>query len=202
MEPSDDEIIARVQGGERDEFLELFERYYARVESYAWRQLQDAEAARDLASETMLRAYRSIDTYRFGERMPYLGYLLLICRHLALNERARRSARPTQSLDADARLTETLEAPGETPLMHLLEQERRLMLHSALDSLAAEDREIIHLAFERDLSRRDIGAIMSKPSVSAVTSHLYRAMQKLKEAVLRQGYFDSESGRKRHDVIL
>jgi DNA-directed RNA polymerase specialized sigma24 family protein len=68
------------------------------------------------------------------------------------------------------------------------------MLQAALECLSAEDRKIIHLAFERDLSRRDIVTIMGKPSVTAVTSHLRRAMQKLKFIIERQGYFGLEAG--------
>ena len=67
------------------------------------------------------------------------------------------------------------------------------MLQEALRQLPSEDREIIQLAFVRDLSRRDIGEILGKPTISAVTSHLYRAMRKLKVIVAKQGYFTAGS---------
>jgi RNA polymerase sigma-70 factor (ECF subfamily) len=189
---SDEEILRRVQGGERSEYLELFDRYYVRVERYARQQLQDAEAARDIASETFLRAYRNVDSFRIGENITYLGYLLMICRRLILTERARQRAAPVRSLEEYRLETERLADPSESPLASLLEGERRTVLRDALDHLPGEDREIILLAFERDLSRRDIMEITGKPSVSAVTSHLYRAMQKLKAIVTRGGYFSGE----------
>ena len=50
MTPTDEEIILQVQGGDRNKYVVLFDRYYARVESYARRQIHHAETARDIAS--------------------------------------------------------------------------------------------------------------------------------------------------------
>jgi len=192
MVSTDDEILQRVQGGDRAAYMELFERHYSRVEGYARRLMQDAEAARDIASETFLRAYRTVDLFQRHQGISYPGYLLLICRRLTLNELERRRNAATFSLEECPVALEQLADSAELPLAQLLHNERRAMLREALNSLAPEDREIIHLAFERDLSRRDLVAILGKPSVSAVTSHLHRAMQKLKTAVIRNGYFASE----------
>lgn len=197
MVPSDNEILARVQRGERDLYVHLFDRYYARVEGYARKRLCNAEAARDIASETFLRAYKHVDRFRLDEGISYFGYLLLICRRLVLTEQSRQHTVQTQSLDADPMVAERLVDSDPLPVHHILDEERKVMLREALDRLSTEDREIIHLAFERDLSRRDMVTVLDKPSISAVTSHLYRAMQKLKSIVADQGYFvpDREKSR-------
>lgn len=188
MDVFDREIIKQVQQGEREKYLEIFDRYYARVERYARSQLRHTETARDIASETFLRAYRHVDKFRMEENITYLGYLLMICRRLIMTERSRQRAAPIhQAIDAEE--VENIADDSAMPLSHLLNGERIAMLQDALSQLPADDREIIHLAFERDLSRQDIMYVMDKPSVSAVTSHLYRAMQKLKAIVAQQGYF-------------
>jgi RNA polymerase sigma-70 factor (ECF subfamily) len=192
---SDDDILRRVQRGERSEFLEIFDRYYPRIEGYAQHQLRNAEAARDIASETFLRAYRNVDSFRIGENISYVGYLFLVCRRLILTERQRLRSAAVVSWDQaiqehqiqEARLADT----DALPLARLLDTEKRDMVRQALQRLSADDREIISLAFERDLSRRDIAQILGKPSVSAVTSHLHRAMQKLKTVLIQQGYFNN-----------
>ena len=191
MFPSDDEIIGRVQKGDRELYLQLFERYYARVQSYARRQLQNPDLACDYASETFLRAYGSIGTYRLGVSSTYLCYLLQICRRLINNDRAKTKSIHTDSF-AEGSAEDLPADSSELPLARILDEERSTAIRDALNRLPADDREIIHLAFERDLSRRDIGLIMAKPSVSAVTSHLYRAMQKLRCIVLEQPYFSAE----------
>src|SRR5438874_11678437 len=98
MTPTDEEILRRVQNGDRDAFLMLFDRYHGRVESYARRQMQNPEAARDIASETFLRAFRTVDSFRLGE-ISYVGYLFLICRRLMLTERSRFGGMLFRSLD-------------------------------------------------------------------------------------------------------
>jgi RNA polymerase sigma-70 factor, ECF subfamily len=200
---SDEEIIERVQKGRTSEYLILFDRYYARVENYARRHLQHAEAARDVASETFLRAYRNVQRFRIGEGITYLGYLLMICRRLILTERAQQRRAHIISLDESPE-AERLSDTARLPLAQLLDGERQKMIQDALEHLPEDDREIVYLAFERDLSRRDIAEILGKPSVSAVTSHLYRAMQKLKRIVAAQGYFTAEdeyeTDRRQHNI--
>ena len=186
---ADDFVIQRVQQGDRAAYLELFDRYYSRVESYARWRTRDPESARDAASETFLRAYRSIASYRVDAGSSYLAYLLQICRRIIGAEQQRSASVVLTSIDENHAAIDRAGDESDVPLLYLLEEERREMLHDALDRLSEDDREIIHLAFERDLSRRDIAEIMSKPSVTAVTSHLYRAIQKLKAAVVEQGYF-------------
>src|SRR3954447_18579988 len=99
MRLSDEEIIQRVQNGDRAAYLDLFDRYYVRIERYARRQVPNAETARDLASETFLRAYRNVDSFRSGGEGTYLGYLLMICRRLGYTEQARLRARPVETWD-------------------------------------------------------------------------------------------------------
>ena len=191
MTPTDEEIIGRVHDGDREAFLVLFDRYHGRVESYARRQMQNSEAARDIASETFLRAYRTVDSFRIGE-ISYAGYLFMICRRLIVTEQTRSTANMACSLDESAGEIDMLADGATLPLDLLLSAERSDMVRSALEKLPAGDREIIQLAFDQDLSRRDIAEILAKPSVSAVTSHLHRAVQRLKAVIIAQGYFESD----------
>ena len=133
MTQTDDEILRRVQGGDREAFLALFDRYYSRVEGYARRRMQNPEAARDIASETFLRAYRTVDSFRLGE-ISYAGYLFLICRRLMLTERARYGGALFRSLDEHTEEIEAIPDGVALPLDLLLTAERCTMLRNALDT--------------------------------------------------------------------
>jgi RNA polymerase sigma-70 factor (ECF subfamily) len=192
MESTDDEIVLRVQRGRRTEFVTLFDRYYTRLERFARHRMHSADAAQDIASETLLRVYRGIDRFRVGES-SFAGFVFLVCRRLIINELSRAHHR-------DAALADVTNAGGDAgadssaggqPLESLLKTERAAIVRAALDGLAPADAEIILLAFERDLARKDIARILGKPSVTAVTSHLHRAMQNLRSALERQGYFST-----------
>ena len=186
---TDEEIIQRVQRGDRAAYVELFDRYYPQIHRYARWQMQDVEGASDVASETFVRAFKAVDGFRTNQNTPYLAYLLQICRRLIYAERHRKRRQPSHSLDDPEAQARKLIDSCAPPLESLLDDERRQMIRQSLEQLSPEDREVIVLAFESDLSRRDIAALLGKPSLTAVSSHLHRAMKKLRVLVGRQGYF-------------
>jgi RNA polymerase sigma-70 factor (ECF subfamily) len=188
-EPSDANLLARVQAGDREAYLLLFDRYYASVEAFARKRLQNAAVACDIAAETFVRAYHSRDDFPSG-RIHYLGYLLMICRRLVIAERARRGTTgvsPGWAAAHTKRLTDDLEparAHSPLPLSHIAIQD-------ALDLLPDADREILLLAYERHLSRNDIAFILGETDVRQVTTRLYRAMQTLEGLLSEQGRLPS-----------
>jgi RNA polymerase sigma-70 factor (ECF subfamily) len=185
---SDEEILRRVQSGEKTLYVELFDRYYDRVKRYARSQV--AEAADDLASETFLWAYRNVASCSPGE-ISYLGYLLRICRRLVLMERERRTGAPTclPGEDEDNGCGDT----ADSLLPGWRKETGESAVRGALPSLPAEDREVIYLAYEPDLSRQEVMTILDQPSFSAVAAHLYRAMQKLNAVARRQVPTDQDA---------
>jgi DNA-directed RNA polymerase specialized sigma24 family protein len=63
-------------------------------------------------------------------------------------------------------------------------------VRAALGTLSESDRQIIYLAHQQDFNSAQIAEILEKPSISAVTSHLHRAMKHLKTALEKSGWFD------------
>jgi DNA-directed RNA polymerase specialized sigma24 family protein len=56
-------------------------------------------------------------------------------------------------------------------------------IRAAIQRLNPSDREIITLSYDRELSCREIMVVMGKPSITSVTTHLYKAMKRLRELV-------------------
>ncbi len=190
---TDEEIVQRIQLGDRRLFEELHRRYYARIWRFARRTLLNDEAANDVASETFIRAYRAIDRYQIRRDGGFLAFLFRIARNLMTDMLRKTPPQPTLSLDGEENLQErlTLENGGD-PLEMALREERRRRVREALARLPEADRQVILLAYEADLSRREVAVIMGKPSVTAVTSHLHRALNKLRELLLQDEYFQTE----------
>ncbi|HEV3025918.1 MAG TPA: sigma-70 family RNA polymerase sigma factor [Planctomycetota bacterium] len=99
---SDDAVrlISRIRTGSRDAFTELVRGHQARVRSYLGRFLRDGDIVDDLAQETFIAAFRSLDTFK---QQANLGsWLLGIARNLALKhlrDEQRRRSRETDSLE-------------------------------------------------------------------------------------------------------
>jgi RNA polymerase sigma-70 factor (ECF subfamily) len=191
MYPSDEQILVSVQRGDKDAYVTLFDRYYPRVYRYARWQSGNPDMAADVASETFARAFSSVHGFRTGDNTPYLVYLLQICRRILISNHVRNSRLKIHALDETDSEARKLIDSCPPPLEFVMEEERRSIIRQSLDTLSAPDREIIALAFEQELSRRDIATLIGKPSTTAVTTHLYRAMQKLRDAVRSVGYFDA-----------
>ncbi|NCO34920.1 MAG: hypothetical protein GW893_13805, partial [Armatimonadetes bacterium] len=75
------------------------------------------------------------------------------------------------------------------PLEQMLRREMIERVRQSVAKLPPDHQQIIHLAFDRDLSSGDIMQIMNKSSITAVTSHLHRTMKRLKTVLEQDGYF-------------
>src|SRR5213079_2812548 len=85
----------------------------------------------------------------------------------------------------DVRVAETPDEREQgSPLAALLQREQLERIRAALTMLSPSDQEIIALSYERELTCKEIMEVMQKPSVTAVTTHLYKAMKKLLALVL------------------
>ncbi len=197
MHGADEDIIGRVQRGNRELFHVIFERHYDRIAAYVRRSLSDAEEAQDVAAEVFVRAYQCVDGFDLSAGSRYLTYLYTIAHNL-LADRWRKQQEVNGSMGQW--VNEEGEAPAEpaddapSPLEQMLRREMIERVRQGIAKLPPDHQQIIHLAFDRDLTAADIMQIMGKPSITAVTSHLHRAMKRLKSVLEQSGYFfDSAS---------
>lgn len=182
---TDEQIVTRVQAGEGELFELIFDRHFARIERYArGLGLPDSELE-DLVADTFTRAFTRIRSFDPANGTRYISYLYAIARNLS-TDRIRERMRSPESLFLED--DQVAEIPDEreqaSPLAALLKREQLDRIHAALARLAPSDQEIIALSYERDLSCKEIMEVMQKPSVTAVTTHLYKAMKKLRALVL------------------
>ena len=197
--PTDEELLAQVRLGEHGAFLVLFDRYYAPIEQYAIRMLQDGGAARNAAAATFERAFHDARKDRCG-RSNYVAHLFRICRRQIIRRTPREMAPEIARWPKPEYIDCEVPELEELPLKIILCAERDALIQAAMDSLPFEDREILHLAFESCLCRDDIGPILREPSEEAVTARLYRSLRKLGAAVIQAAYLPDKRGEPRNSV--
>lgn len=184
-EMTDNDIITRVQNGERELFGELHTRHYERVYRFIGRSVFNADLAQDIAGETWMRAYSAVDRFLPRESHSVLAWLLRIASNLVTDHRRRLPV--GEAIDDYEERTLRLVSPAAE--REVLRNEQSRAVRRALETLSEVDQQIIYLAHDNDLSCREIAVVLNKPSVSAVTSHLHRAMQHLKTALEQSGWF-------------
>ena len=63
MQPSDEEIVGRIQREELDAFREIIRRYEEKLIFFAFRILGDRDMAEDAVQESFIKAFRNINSF-------------------------------------------------------------------------------------------------------------------------------------------
>lgn len=148
-------LIQRILDGDLEAFEELMTLTEARVLALAWRMLGDRHLAEDAAQETYLRVFRSLRTFRLGERFEawLVRIAVNVCRDLA----RKRGPLPIpldamESLPSDST---HMDAEAST-LFH----QRRALVQRALASLPQAERAALVLRDLEGLSTEEAARIL------------------------------------------
>jgi RNA polymerase sigma-70 factor (ECF subfamily) len=140
----------------------------------ASRVLDDPVEAEDVVQEALVRAWRRSETCR--RRDARLPWLLTITRHEAHRWRAGPRGRREPGLDEGA-LHDVPDADRPAGEDGLLE---RLAVQAAVGRLSAEDRRLVELRYEEDLTQAAIAESLHVPE-GTVKVRLHRLRHRLRE---------------------
>lgn len=173
---SDDELIRWSQAGDREAFGALVRRHQRAALRVATVALGSADDAPDVAQEAFVKAYKSIQRFRTGERFE--PWLFRIVTNTAKNHR-RSSFRRSNLTSRVAALATVPDAePGEVAIHHQDSEQ----LVSALNTLGYQDRLILTYRWYEQLSETEIAEALSCKR-GTVKSRLSRAMSRLRKAM-------------------
>jgi len=178
-EHGDEELIARARAGDRAAFRAIAERHGPALFRYARTLTARREDAEDVLQEALLAALRSVDRFR-GDASPKT-WLFTILRHAAYRLNRRQAQAPRASGDLEE-LGRAAGWGGDDPeTLASLAQDRE-RLRQALDSLGADDREILLLRDIEGMSGEQAGAVLGLAQ-AAMKSRLHRARLRLAGAI-------------------
>jgi len=167
-EPDDDAAwVASCLGGNPGAFEPLVRKYERVLFSVAYRMVGDYEDARDVAQNTLVKAYEKLDT--FDPERRFFSWLYRIAVNESLN--LRRARRPQEPLPA------SLEARSD-PVGRVVARERRDRVQAALRGLSVEQREVVVLRHFAELSYEQMAEALDIPE-KTVKSRLFAARQRL-----------------------
>ena len=163
----------------------LLDRYERPLVRYAWSILGDLEAARDVVQETFIRFCRS--DLGEGPRAEGRGpsgdgadaprhteaWLFTVTRNLSIDHQ-RKLSRIVYMPQTEDR---TADEPGPGAVLEA--QETRDSIFGLLEHLSDNQREVIRLKFQNDLSYKEIAAI-TQLSVTNVGFLLHTGLKKLR----------------------
>ncbi len=170
----DARLMLAVGAGDEAALRTLVEKWQGPLINFFYRSIRSREQAEDLTQVVFVRLYRAAPGYQPTAR--FTTYLFQIARRLLINEFRRQQRKPLETVDP-ADLGGTVEGREALGTMEIEEAFAR-----ALETLPENQRTAILLLKQQELSYEEIARSMDA-SVSAVKTWIFRARQRLREAL-------------------
>ncbi|MCA9072114.1 MAG: sigma-70 family RNA polymerase sigma factor, partial [Planctomycetaceae bacterium] len=156
--PTDNDLVTRARAGDRSAQKELVTRWQESVYQMAWRVLGNDSAAEDVRQIVFLRMIER------PERLPRSASFASWIRKCTINEAItylrRRKIRWTSELP----MNQT--GDSISPVEQAEENEEVHRLRDVLQTLPPEERAILTLRFDEDLSFPEIAEILNRPATT------------------------------------
>lgn len=169
---SDEHLVMLAQGGDRDAFITLYDRYLQRVYNRVKSRLPSERDAEDVTQEIFIAVARSLPNFESRSRFSTWLYTI-VSRQIAdfYRRMYRTEDKVAFSLDAQ----DQFDLPTEDE-----DVEERVVLQQALQQLPENYQEVVLMRFADGLSFAEIAAETGK-SVEAVKSLYRRAIHAMTE---------------------
>ncbi len=175
---SDNELVVRVQKGDKRAFDLLVLKYQYKVQAIVGRFVRDRDEVADVVQEAFIKAYRAIHNFR-GDSQFYT-WMYRIAVNTAKNYLVSRNRRPPSN-DVDVDDAEFY-AGGDSlrdvdsPENLLARDQLERVVDDAIKNLPEDLRTAVTLREFDGLSYEDIAAVMDCP-VGTVRSRIFRARE-------------------------
>lgn len=180
---TDDELVASVRGGRRQDFEILVQRYSARIVHFIARMTADGDEARSIAQEVFLRIYQNLPYYRAENN--FSAFIFRVARNLTLNwlNRQKRTVFFSRLMGRDLAQVSLPPEPPRGSAEESREREETVTRHLRL--LPEEQRLALVLKIYLEFSYKQIGEITGW-SVPKIETLISRAKSRLKREILLQ----------------
>lgn len=178
---SDESLIERVKKGDCEAFAPLIDRYKVLIYRVIYRMVHNRDDAEDLVQEVFIKAYNSIKSFKRG--LPFSPWIIRIAMNLAINFLKKERHTSVQSLDD---VKGMVADRNSNPVVMTRNKILREKISLAMSQLPKDQRAILILRIEEELSYKEISEILNIPE-GTVMSRLARARQRLKEIFNRIG---------------
>ncbi|MBL4583381.1 MAG: RNA polymerase sigma factor RpoE [Pseudomonadales bacterium] len=182
---ADQQLVERVQKGDKQAFDMLVIKYQSRVMSLVLRLVRDHHEAQDIVQEAFIKAYRALPRFR-GDSAFYT-WLYRIAVNTAKNYLVSKGRRPAiEGVELDE--AEVVGIPKlqdiDSPERQLLRDELEQVIYGAINSLPSDLKTAITLREFEGLSYEEIANIMDCP-VGTVRSRIFRAREAIDKQIVR-----------------
>ena len=166
-------LIWKFKRGSREALRRIYDRHHGHLLKLAVMLTGNADMAEDVVQEVFVNFARSSD--RFGLIGNLKNYLITSTLNCVRNLRRDSKHRKLQNLEEVEHIPSMVRRPDQWAVL----SERLERLSSAMVSLPYEQREVISLRFEENMTFRQIAGLQ-KTSISTVNGRYRYGIEKLR----------------------
>ena len=176
MDPSDEELVRRFQGGDEVAFESMVARWNEPILQLATRMTGDLEEAKDVRQMALLKTYQGLG--RFEGRARFSTWIYRVVLNLC-RDKKRNAAVRTRALEGSVREREGDYVLEETGFHVARDRELARIVAEAVLELPAAEREVVVLRHYHELAFPAIAEILGSP-VTTVKSRMTRGLSLLR----------------------
>jgi len=174
-----EKIVEAAKQGDAKAFESIYQLFSDSIYRYLYYMVGEKETAYDLTSQTFLKAYENIKSYRF-KGYSFSAWLYKIAHNVAVDNFRSLKARPQEvSSDKTQEVVKIAEQSFEEKVVD------RMAIENALSKLTEKQRQVMILKYIEQLNNPRIAEILGK-TTSAVKALERRALNELKDIILLQ----------------
>ena len=177
-------LIDRVAGADESALRQLYDLSSSKLYGVAVRVVGNREWAEDVLQEAFLNIWRIAGDYK-ATLSPPMAWMGLIVRSRGLDFlRRRASDRADLMQELDDVLSDTVAGDSPNPMDTTQASEQAWALHQCLDKLEQKQREVVSLAYLRDLSHSELAEQLKLP-LGTVKTWIRRGLEQLRGCMAR-----------------
>lgn len=181
QEPSDEQLLAMHQSGDRQAFATLVKRYERELYLFLVRFTGDRAAAEDVFQEAFLQVHQSAEQFDSSKR--FRPWLFTIAANKARDMMRSNARRPTSPLQASispgqedsGEYIDLMKAAAELPDAQIQRTELRAQVQAAVAAMPNHLKEILLLSYFHGFAYKQISEILDIP-LGTVKSRLHAAV--------------------------
>ena len=172
-------LIDRVAQADEKALRELYEMTSSKLYGVAVRVVTNREWAEDVLQEAFINIWRIAGDYK-ASLSPPMAWMALVVRSRGLDFLRRRAVgRADKMQELDDVISETVEGNSANPMDTAMASEQARVLHHCLGQLGNKQREVVSLAYLRDLSHGELAEQLKLP-LGTVKTWIRRGLEQLR----------------------
>jgi len=191
-------LVKRAKSGDLRAFDMLVLKYQAKIISVSNRYVKDISIAEDIAQESFIKAYKSLQNFR--EQSAFYTWVYTIASNTAKNYLVSNS-RKKHILDSDISNDESFSSieakQEESPEDLLLAGNLNQVINKSLEDLPEEVRNAILLRERDGLSYEQIAKVLKCP-LGTVRSRIFRGREILTKSI-KENFYDTDNKLKNYE---